>query len=95
MSGASISSVSGSGDTYIVTVNTGTDSGTIQLNVIDNDNIEDINGNYFDSPFSAGEVYSIEKIASTAASENFIVTFYKSVIDFFQRIFRTAPVDNK
>ena len=30
-----------------------------------------------------------------SASENLIVTFYKTVVGFFQRIFLAAPVDDK
>src|SRR6185436_18326138 len=39
VTGASITSVSGSGDTYSVTVNTGTGEGTIRLDVVDDDSI--------------------------------------------------------
>ncbi len=67
VSGAAVSGVSGSGSIYTVTVNTGSGSGTIQLNVIDNDSILDAslnplgdtgagNGNY-----TSGEAYTIVK----------------------------------
>ncbi len=39
ISDASISAVSGSGTNYLVTINAGTTSGTLQLNLIDNDSI--------------------------------------------------------
>jgi CSLREA domain-containing protein len=41
MSGAAISAVSGSGNTYTVTVNTGNDNGTLRLDVVDDDTIRD------------------------------------------------------
>ena len=42
---ASISSVSGTGTTYLVTVSTGTGEGTIRLDVVDNDSIKDAANN--------------------------------------------------
>ncbi|NTU56038.1 MAG: CAP domain-containing protein, partial [Anaerolineales bacterium] len=68
VSGTSITSVSGSGVAYIVTVNTGSGSGTIRLNLVDNDSIKDVNniplggagtgnGNY-----TSGETYTINKL---------------------------------
>lgn len=67
IAGASITAVSGSGTTYTVTVNTGSSSGTIRLDIVDDDSIRDAgnfplggaglgNGNY-----TSGEVYTIEK----------------------------------
>jgi Tol biopolymer transport system component len=41
ISGASITGISGSGDQYIVTINTGTGDGKLRLNVVDNDSIVD------------------------------------------------------
>jgi len=61
IAGAAVTSLSGTGDVYTVIVNTGSGSGTIRLDVIDNDTIEDLNGNYFDDPYSSGEVCTIEK----------------------------------
>jgi hypothetical protein len=68
VSGASVSGVSGSGDTYMVTVNTGVDSGTIRLDVLDNDSIIDLDSNSLSGGFTSGEVYTIEKIAPTVTS---------------------------
>ncbi|MBI5294234.1 MAG: SBBP repeat-containing protein [Chloroflexi bacterium] len=81
---ASVTSVSGSGTTYTVAVNTGAGDGTIRLDVTDNDSILDEvsrplggagagNGN-----FTAGETYTISKdnpptavnLSSTAVTEN-------------------------
>jgi beta-lactamase superfamily II metal-dependent hydrolase len=67
ITGASIVSVSGSGDTYTVTVNTGAGNGTIRLDIIDNDSIRDGsnhplggNGNGNGS-FTSGQTYTISK----------------------------------
>ncbi len=70
VTGASITGVSGSGASYTVTVNTGSASGngTIRLDVVDNDSIQDVsnkplggtgagNGNY-----TSGEVYTLLNI---------------------------------
>ena len=65
VTGASISSVSGSGKTYTVTVNTGVGNGAIRLNVVDNDSILDISGKALGGPgvgngnFGTGENYVI------------------------------------
>jgi len=75
--GASISGVSGSGQTYNVTVNTGMDNGSIQLNLVDNDSIINNqntplggtgtgNGNY------SGETYTIDKTPPTVSSVHVI-----------------------
>ncbi len=70
VSGAGVSGVVGSGDTYTVTVNTGTGNGTLRLDLIDDDSIQDTaslplggtgsgNGN-----FTTGQMYSIIKTAT-------------------------------
>jgi len=74
ISGASISSLSGFGNTYMVTVNTGTGSGNLSLDVMDNDNIVD----EFGSPlggvgkgngnFSADDYYVVDKNFPTVTS---------------------------
>ncbi len=65
---ASITSVTPvSATTYTVGVNTGSGSGTIQLNLLDNDSIVDALGNPLagagagDGNFNTGEIYTIEK----------------------------------
>jgi hypothetical protein len=74
VSGESVMGVTGSGKTYTVSVNTGSCSGTLRLDVHDDDSIADgasnplggsgpTNGN-----FSAGESYTIDKTAPTAGS---------------------------
>ena len=78
VAGASITGVTGSGATRTVTVNTGTGSGTIRLDVVDDDTIIDAaakplggagagNGN-----FITGQVYTIDKTAPTVTVEQAI-----------------------
>ncbi|MCC6490971.1 MAG: hypothetical protein IT364_26020, partial [Candidatus Hydrogenedentes bacterium] len=74
ITGASVTAVSGSADSYTVTVATGSGDGTIRLDVIDNDSITATddgtplggtgagNGN-----FTSGEVYTVDKTAPTAS----------------------------
>lgn len=50
ITGAAITNVSGSGDTYAVSVNTGSWDGTIRLDLIDNDSIMDGTGNPLGGP---------------------------------------------
>ncbi|MDX1946825.1 MAG: Ig-like domain-containing protein [Pirellulaceae bacterium] len=64
--GATIASVTGSGATYVVTVNGITASGTVGLNLIDNDSIVDAAGNRLgsNSPGNGdfvGQVYTINQ----------------------------------
>ncbi len=67
LSGTSINGISGTGDVYIVTVNTGEKNGTLRLDLIDEDSILDDglnplggidpgNGN-----FNSGETYTVKK----------------------------------
>jgi len=66
--GASVTGVSGSGDTYTVTVDTGDGPGTLSIDVVDDDTIVDVTyrplgevgtGN---GDFSRGEAYTIETV---------------------------------
>jgi hypothetical protein len=73
VSGATITNITGSGSSYTVSVNTGSGSGTIGLNVVDDDTILDVisnplggkgagNGNF------TGQVYTVDKTAPQAGS---------------------------
>jgi hypothetical protein len=65
VSGAYVTSVSGSGDTYTVTVNTGSGDGTIRLDVLNAAaTITDLLFNPLDRSFTSGEVYSIIKVSN-------------------------------
>jgi len=69
ITGAAISGVTSvSASVYTVTVNTGTGNGSIRLDLIDDDSIEDLAGNKLggagtgNGSFTSGEIYSIFKV---------------------------------
>lgn len=59
--GASISNVSGSGNSYLVSIATGTGNDTVKLDFIDNNSVIDMAGNKVGGGFSNGEVYSVDR----------------------------------
>lgn len=61
ITGASVSSVSGSGNQYSVTVSTGSGSGSIRLDALNNGSIIDLALNSLNSGFTSGESYTIDK----------------------------------
>ena len=63
VTGATISGVTGTGATYTVTVNTGTESGSLRLDVLASATITDLATNALSGtlPFEAGETYTIVK----------------------------------
>jgi hypothetical protein len=66
LSGAGVTSVSGSGSTYTVTVSTGTDSGTLRLDIPDTASITDMDNNPLaDLPYTGGEVYIVRPLTAT------------------------------
>ncbi|MFN8381360.1 MAG: hypothetical protein U0V02_05440 [Anaerolineales bacterium] len=75
VSGAAMTEILVSGNTYFVTVNTGSGNGTIRLDVLDNDSILDAFGlplggvGIGNGSFNIGDTYSINKIAYVAMSE--------------------------
>jgi hypothetical protein len=92
VTGASITGVGGSGATRIISVNTGSGDGTIRLDVLDDDSIQDGIGNALNGGLTSGQSYTIDKTAPTvvssvranasptsAASVDYIVTFSESV----------------
>ena len=75
VSGASITSVTGSGTTWTVTANSGSNSGTLGLNLVDNDSIVDLTGNPLGgagvgNANLAGQMYTIDKVAPLVISIN-------------------------
>jgi hypothetical protein len=72
VTGAAITNVAGSGTTWIVTVGTGSGSGTVRLDIIDNDTILDGVNHPLGGPgigngnFTAGQVYTVDKTAPQA-----------------------------
>lgn len=67
ISGAAVTTVSGERSDYIVRVDTGTGSGTLRLDVVDDDSIRDLVGNPLggagagNGNFTSGELYVVEK----------------------------------
>jgi hypothetical protein len=74
VTGASISSVVGTGTTYTVTVNTGTGSGTLRLDLIDDDSIMDAlssplgGAGLGNGDFATGENYTIDRTPPAVVS---------------------------
>jgi len=70
ITGAIVSSVSGSGSTYLVAVNTGSGDGTLRLDVTDNDTIKNVTngplggGGVTNGNFIKGQTYTIDKTPS-------------------------------
>lgn len=94
VTGASITGVTGSGSTYTVTANTGTGSGSLGLNLVDNDSIVDGAGNKLGGTNTAttgdgsftGQVYTIDKSApaitlSTDDTANATTTWFNIASD--------------
>jgi len=84
LGGASVTNVSGSGNMYIVSVDTGSQDGTVSLNVKDDDSIVGAAGDPFggtgpdNGNFTAGEIYTV--IKSTPININ-TVTFASNKIN--------------
>jgi CSLREA domain-containing protein len=68
VTGTFITGVSGSGATRTISVNTGSGSGTIRLDLHDDDSITDSASNPLDGNFLSGDLYTIDKTAPTAGS---------------------------
>jgi hypothetical protein len=74
VTGAYLAGVSGSGDTYVVSVNNGIGGGTIHLNVLDDDSIVDVDANRLggtgtgNGEFTGGESYTIESLTINSAA---------------------------
>jgi len=72
ITGASVTSVSGTGTTYTVVVNTGAGPGTLRLDLMDNDSIIDVASNPLGGAgtnnYTTGEVYDINPIPPEVVS---------------------------
>lgn len=91
VTGASVTGVSGTGNTYTVAVNTGNGSGTIRLDITNNGTIAGSGSRVLSGAFSTGQSYNIDKTFPTVLSSvrdpmnsntsglNFTVTFSESV----------------
>src|SRR6185436_633420 len=67
IAGASITGVTGSGP-YTVSVNTGSGSGTIRLDVAASPTVSDAAGNALAGGFNSGEVYTIDRNTPSVSS---------------------------
>jgi hypothetical protein len=86
VSGAAITSVSGSGTTYVVTVNTGSGNGSIGLNLVDDDSIVDSNaiplgGTGAGNGNFTGQAYTVVKI-TTISITTIIMVNHTAVLTF-------------
>ncbi|MFL5896509.1 MAG: beta strand repeat-containing protein [Thermoleophilaceae bacterium] len=75
VTGASVTGVTGSGTTYTVTADTGSGDGTVGLNLVDDDSIQDTATNKLGGTGTAngnftGQTYTIDKTAPTVSSIN-------------------------
>jgi len=69
ITGASVTSVSGSSAIYTVTVNTGSGDGTLRLDVKSGATIQDTAGNNLTGlPYTSGQVYTIDKTPPSVSS---------------------------
>ena len=90
VTGASITSVNGSGTAYTVVVNTGSLNGTLGLNIPAPTTITDIAGNPLSNVPFTGEIYSVNKGVVTPPSvpslvspaNNFLTTDYTPALDW-------------
>jgi surface-anchored protein len=82
LSDANVLSISGSGTTYEVTVQTGTGSGTLGLGVKESADIFDLNGDVLAKGFLGGEVYTIRPDANGD-----INTFYTNGHSDFRSVY--------
>lgn len=88
VSGANVAAVGGSGKNYTVLVNTGTGSGTIRLDLVDNDTIKDAQNNPLggtgagNGNFSTGEVFTLDRTPPTVLSSVPSLTAVPGVITF-------------
>lgn len=75
VSGATVTGVTGTGNVRTVTVSTGTGSGTIRLDVADDDTIKDASNNELGGPgttngnFTTGEAYEIRNLQALIVSK--------------------------
>ncbi|MBK8780336.1 MAG: right-handed parallel beta-helix repeat-containing protein [Anaerolineales bacterium] len=80
IAGAVITDVSGADSTYIVTVNTGSGTGSIRLDALDNDSIVDVDGNPLggagsgNGNFNTGETYSVSRLPIVQVKVTFTST---------------------
>jgi hypothetical protein len=81
LTGASVTSVTGSDDVYTVTVNTGSGNGTLRLDLVDDDSIKNEVGVFLgglgqgNGSFNSGEMYMVSKQAAVDVQINGVSKF--------------------
>ncbi|MBK9208823.1 MAG: S-layer homology domain-containing protein [Anaerolineales bacterium] len=88
VSSPALSGISGTGSSYTVNVNTGSGSGTIRLNVLDDDTIKDTAGNSLSAGFTSGETYTISKAATVATFSDVPLTYWAS--SYIERLYNAG-----
>ncbi len=92
LSATSISAITGSNAVYTVSVNTGTGSGTIGLNIVSGNNIADLSNNALGVAYTGTNLYTIDRVVPTvtgnslalaagAPLNSFTITFGEDVYD--------------
>jgi hypothetical protein len=98
MVGVSIINMGGSGATYIVTANISSGSGTLRLDLVDNDSIVDVSnlplggsgaGN---GSFARGEIYTIDRTAPTVVSSAAVPGSWNLLYDHYFQVRFSEPV---
>ena len=90
--GASITGLSGTGDTYTITMNTGTGSGTLSVDVLDDDTIVDVVGQALDGPFDAGASYTVDRTAPAVISITLLDPAITNLAEVDFEVLFTEPV---
>ena len=78
VTGTSVTGVTGSGTSRTVSVNTGSGNGTIRLDALDDNSIQDAAGNPLNGPFNSGDTYTIDKtvtltVQSTGTQDGWVL----------------------
>jgi hypothetical protein len=68
ITGASVTGVSGTGNTYTVTVSTGSGDGTVSIDLASAPTVSDLASNPLSAPFTAGEAYNLDRTAPVILS---------------------------
>jgi hypothetical protein len=76
VSGAAVTAVSGSGKSYTVTVSTGSNTGTLRLNLLADGTIKDAPGNPLVTAYNSGPKYTLDRLntfTSVAAADGWVL----------------------
>lgn len=99
VTGAIINGISGTGSTYTVIVNTGSGSGTIKLNLIDDDSIIDNTSKPLggtgsgNGTFNSGEIYTITKTTTLLPAPKISRTMFRFLTNHSTPTFEWSSVN--